>query len=182
MKSISIVIVTVTLGIILYFQHSRNLLISQNEQLLNKMNYYESYFNLHQEFEGKFIYEIYDIDKNIFEDFLDKNNIAEDFILLKVDSLDCMSCLDFNIQKIKLLNRNKSFIVVVHSALYQTMIKSELKEAIIFQELMKPNEFLPSKRVVVFLLNFEGKIINFDISDSYGFDLTNYFYHILNRL
>jgi len=181
MKSISKVIIIILLVILLYIQHSKNFLISQNSQLSNKLSYYEPYFKLHQEFQGKFIYEVFDLKKEIFEEFLKKNNIGQNFIFLRVDSLDCMSCLDFNIQNIRLLTKNK-FRVVVNSELYKDMIKSEIKEAMVFENVMSQNQYFPSRKVGVFYLNPAGRIINFDVSDSNNFELTKFFYRLLNLL
>lgn len=177
-----VLLVLTALFFSVYLKFENNKLINQCssfEQELKKIYLRDSLNTL---FHGMYIWEISNIEKKEFNEFIIANKLETKYnLLVIIDSISCLKCYDFH-AKNWALQSNKTPIIIFTQNLFK-MVQSDLKYKNIYQFKMSGNITFNNQKFhfIIFLLNSDGRVIYYDIAEPNKLQLSKRFYNVLRH-
>lgn len=150
-----------------------NSLSSNNERLTL---YYETKNNA----EGRNIWEITNISKDLLHVLENKHKISSDFLMVIIDTVNCYACLEYHIKKLSMIKKYTSPIMVFTNN-YDVLFHDVSK--IIITDNHSHNYIVNSfpKKFIIAMVNINGKIIYGDFPSPYNIEESSAFYEVLSR-
>lgn len=182
MKKYLIFITTILIVMLVFFLIrvllERNKSIFENNKIVYLLNSFQSAQKNEEFMNGKYVWEISNIKRNdIINNRIPSSNY---FFIISLDTIDCYSCLQFNLDLIQNFDSEK-ITVLIYSPMHKNFIKKYLKKGHILQTSGETKDYLLKKKLVTLLVQNNGKIIYSQVSDKNDYTKSKVFYNIAAR-
>lgn len=178
-KILILIVSCICLSFILFLFFEKNKLITESVNAEKTISNYEDYYKNKYLLEGKRVWDVMNLTKDDFSFIVNSHRISNNFIMILIDSVQCLSCLKHHIDKLKELREN-NFTIVGISDNYDSFFKDINKIIIVNNSKGRfIKDYLPS--FIVCFINLEGRIVYADFPSPNNYSQSNAFYEIIKR-
>ncbi|MFA3782596.1 hypothetical protein ABRY23_05965 [Melioribacteraceae bacterium 4301-Me] len=183
MKKFLIAISSILIILVVYFlvkiTVERNKLVIENNDVAVKLNSFQNAEKSEEFFNGKFIWDVSNIQKN---DIINLNQLkVKNYILIvAVDSIECYSCLQYNLDLIQNLSLHKTALLI-YSPMHGNFINKTLRNGYTINIQNQGKDDLLEKKLAILFVESNGKILYSLVADKYNYALSNKFFNVIKR-
>jgi len=163
-----------------YQYYDKNKLIFKLNNLNSKLGHLTQYYEARKNIEGKNIWEITNIAKDLLFELENKHKISSDFLMVIIDTVNCYACLEYHIKRLSMIKKYTTPIMVFTNN-YDVLFHDVSK--IIITDNHSNNYIVNSfpKKFIIAMVNIDGKIIYGDFPSPYNIEESSSFYEVLSR-